>query len=276
MTSKTLYISDLDGTLFDNSGNLPEGTADVINGLTGRGMCFTFATARSPYTALPLTSRLRVNVPCVMFNGVLIYDTVRREYVVKHRIPEDSARLIAQAYKSCGTNCIIYKFVEGVLSACYSELSPQVMRDFAQERINHYGKPFVRFDDITEAADGDALFFTTVGERSKVEPVRDIVKDIPGVGYAFYEDTYTGAWYLEVFSSDATKAGGVRYLRERYGFDRVVVFGDNLNDLPMFEEADVRVAVANARPEVIAAADFTAPANTEDGVAEWLKREVVF
>jgi len=275
MAVKTLFISDLDGTLFDNSGYLPEKTAEVINRLTDRGMCFTFATARSPYTALPLTSRLRVNVPCIMFNGVLIYDTVRSEYVVKRRIPEESARLVAQAYKSCGTNCIIYKFVEGVLSACYSELSPQIMRDFAEERIKHYGKPFIRFDDIAEAADGDALFFTTVGERSRVEPVRDIVKDIPGVGYAFYEDTYTGAWYLEVFSSEATKAGGVRYLRENYGFDRVVVFGDNLNDLPMFEEADVKVAVGNAREEVKAAADCVIGTNDKDGVAEWLKREAV-
>jgi hypothetical protein len=165
--------------------------------------------------------------------------------------------------------------VEGVLSACYSELSPQIMRDFAEERIKHYGKPFIRFDDIAEAADGDALFFTTVGERSRVEPVRDIVKDIPGVGYAFYEDTYTGAWYLEVFSSEATKAGGVRYLRENYGFDRVVVFGDNLNDLPMFEEADVKVAVGNAREEVKAAADCVIGTNDKDGVAEWLKREAV-
>ncbi|MGN1450967.1 MAG: HAD family hydrolase, partial [Eubacteriales bacterium] len=50
-------------------------------------------------------------------------------------------------------------------------------------------------------------------------------------------------------------------------------FGDNLNDLPLFEGCDVSVAVANAVPDVIKAADFVCGANAADGVVEWIARD---
>ena len=87
---------------------------------------------------------------------------------------------------------------------------------------------------------------------------------------AFYLDVYNGEWYLEVFSHKASKYNAVRFIREKYGFERVVAFGDNLNDLSMFEAADVKVAVGNAREELKAAADIVIGPNTEEGVARWL------
>ena len=85
-------------------------------------------------------------------------------------------------------------------------------------------------------------------------------------------DTYSpDFWYLEAFSAEASKQNAVTYLRETYGYKRVVGFGDNLNDLPMFAACDVRVAVENAKPDVIAAADQICGANDRNGVAKWLE-----
>ena len=47
-------------------------------------------------------------------------------------------------------------------------------------------------------------------------------------------------------------------------------FGDNLNDLTMFEESDIKIAVGNAVPELKELADFVALPNENDGVAKWL------
>jgi hydroxymethylpyrimidine pyrophosphatase-like HAD family hydrolase len=57
------------------------------------------------------------------------------------------------------------------------------------------------------------------------------------------------------------------------GVERVVVFGDNLNDLSMFEVADLAVAVDNALPEVKAAADVVIGANTTDAVARFIAED---
>jgi hydroxymethylpyrimidine pyrophosphatase-like HAD family hydrolase len=92
------------------------------------------------------------------------------------------------------------------------------------------------------------------------------------VKLTMYEDTYRpNFWYLEIFSAKASKQNAVNYLRNTYDFERVVGFGDNLNDLPMFAACDVKIAVKNAKPEVKAAADYICGANDDDGVVKWLE-----
>jgi hypothetical protein len=54
--------------------------------------------------------------------------------------------------------------------------------------------------------------------------------------------------------------------------DRLTVFGDNLNDLPMMAVADVAVAVENALPEVKKAADIVIGTNQSDAVALYLEQ----
>ena len=51
------------------------------------------------------------------------------------------------------------------------------------------------------------------------------------------------------------------------------MFGDNLNDLPMFEIADVAVAVENAFDEAKAKADIIIGPNTEDSVAKFIRED---
>ena len=80
---------------------------------------------------------------------------------------------------------------------------------------------------------------------------------------------------MELFSDKASKRSAINYLREAYGFDRIVGFGDNLNDLPMFAACDVKIAVENAKPEVKAAANFMCGANATDGVAKWLEKNAI-
>ena len=72
---------------------------------------------------------------------------------------------------------------------------------------------------------------------------------------------------MEVFAVGVSKAAAIRRLAGRIGADRVTVYGDNLNDLPMFAVADEAVAVANAMPGVGEKADRRIGANYEDAVA---------
>ena len=54
------------------------------------------------------------------------------------------------------------------------------------------------------------------------------------------------------------------------GWDRVVVFGDDMNDLPLFERADYSIAVANAAPEVLAKANLVIQSNDSGAVIDYL------
>ncbi len=268
--AKTLYISDLDGTLLTPDAQVTVLSADIINSAINGGAYFTFATARSVYSAQPITSQLSINVPCILMNGVSIYDLKARKYIKNEYIPISASAVIIDLLKEHGLEAFMYKICGGVLTCYYTQISDRVMRSFAEVRKNRYKKPFVQCGDLTDEADGETVYFTLMEKHDRLLPLKNAIDGIEGADCAFYEDTYTGKWYLEIFSDKASKKNGVEFLRREYGFDRVICFGDNLNDLPMFAQSDIKVAVANARAEVKAAADYIALSNTEDGVAKWL------
>lgn len=72
----------------------------------------------------------------------------------------------------------------------------------------------------------------------------------------------------------ATKANAIRKLKEICGCDKVISFGDAINDIPMFEISDECYAVENAVEELKAAADGVIQSNENDGVATWLEQHV--
>ena len=80
---KTLYISDLDGTLLDSSAEVSEYTVGRLNEFIGKGGYFSIATARTAATAMIITKDININVPAVLMNGVCVFDTVKNEYVKK-------------------------------------------------------------------------------------------------------------------------------------------------------------------------------------------------
>ena len=70
---------------------------------------------------------------------------------------------------------------------------------------------------------------------------------------------------------DTSKGTAARELKHMLGAEKLVVFGDAVNDLALFGEADERYAVANADPVLKAAATAVIGANDEDSVARWLE-----
>lgn len=75
---RTLYLSDLDGTLLRSDQTISAFTARTINELVKRGMFFSYATARSYITASRVTAGMNAHIPLVLYNGAFILDSTRR------------------------------------------------------------------------------------------------------------------------------------------------------------------------------------------------------
>ena len=71
---KTLYISDLDGTLLNSKASLSDDTRETINRLVEQGMFFTYATARSAISSKNVTEGLNLKLPIIIYNGTFIMD----------------------------------------------------------------------------------------------------------------------------------------------------------------------------------------------------------
>ena len=121
---------------------------------------------------------------------------------------------------------------------------------------------------VSDLYKGQLFHYTCIDEKEKLELLYTKYKDrFPCV---FYLDMYTKEYWLEIMPKGVSKANAISELKEMLGCDRVVVFGDNYNDLPMFKMADEAYAVENAVEEVKKAATAVIGSNEEDGVAHHL------
>ncbi|MBE6726855.1 MAG: hypothetical protein E7576_16955 [Ruminococcaceae bacterium] len=275
----TLYLSDLDGTLLDPAARLPEEDAERINRMAAAGVKISFATARTVRSVSSILRSVDFSLPgcapVALMNGTMIRDMRAGRYLSVEKIPSDAALRVLGALDSTGAEPFVYTVDEArpvmgdPLLTSYRELKNDAMRRFMDERIERYGKPFLRFASPSELT-GETVYFCVLGGEDLIRSSAVAAEGIPGIRLTYYRDAYRPeVWYLEIFSETASKSRAAAFLRAFTGADRVVSFGDNRNDLPMFEASDVSVAVSSAQEEVRSAADAVC-----ENVTEFILRDL--
>ena len=273
---KTLCISDLDGTLLSSSAELSEYTKSALNTLLSGGLDFSVATARTLASTVKILDGLNLQLPIVLMNGVLVYDMGRQEYVQINRLSPETVAAVIKTLRRFSLTGFMYELKNCELTTYHESLEQKPLRDFVEERISRYYKTFRHTEGFSEISPENIIYFTLLSTHKQLSPVYEALKTLPGLALTFYRDTYSDdLWYLELFSTTASKKNAVDFMRRKLGYKRIVCFGDNLNDLPMFEACDVRVATENAQPEVKAAADFVCGLNDDDGVVKWIECNVL-
>ena len=271
---KTLYISDLDGTLLDADARLSAYTEKTLSRLIQNGTAVTFATARTSETAFKILQDVPFRLPAVLMNGVVIYDTAAGKCLHKNLIPEETVREIKALLREYGVSGFVYRLLETGLMTYYEELDSSVKRDFVESRRKNYGKPFEQIADFESLPADDTVYFCLLEEKEKLDPVAAALEGRADIGFSYYRDVYhPGMWFLELYSVAASKYHAVCWLRDHLKPEEIVGFGDNLNDLPLFRACDRNYAVENAAEELKAAADGVIGSNVEDGVARFLERQ---
>ncbi len=268
--SATLWIADLDGTLLRPDATLGDYSLRTLNSLIDGGLAFSIATARTPATVFPILRGLHLRAPMVMMGGALVYDPMAQEYKRKYEIDIETARRIYGILYQHGVNGFVYTMDKGILTVFYETLEPPQMFQFYEERVRLYNKPFSHISSFAEI-DRGPLLISIRDQKERLWPVCHAVEELAGIQISFYEDVYlNGYWYLEISSGEASKCRGIQYIREQYGYTRIIGFGDNLIDLSLFEGCDEGYAVENGRDELKQAATGVIGANDEESVARWI------
>lgn len=270
---KTLFLSDLDGTLLRSDGTLGVRTKNILNGLIARGMLFSYATARSAETAAPLLEGLNVTLPVIVHNGTALADHASHKILQVECFPPQTAEKVFDSFQSHGLFPISYALIDGKNRFSYCKESCGAAQwEFVLSRLGD-GRAREIFSE-RDALDGDVFYFTCIHEEAKLRPVYEDLKEC--CRCFFGKDFYTGEQWLEVLPKYASKAESAKKLKEMLGCDKIVCFGDARNDLPMFEIADECYAVENAVDELKAVATGIIGANDHDGVAEFLEKYFKF
>ncbi len=270
MKKSTLYISDLDGTLLNTYEKLSDKTKEILNRLMGHGLLFSVATARSAATCQKLLKGLEFSLPLILMNGVFLYDMHTGKYLYSEKIPEPATKEILSVFKRYGKAPFQYVLsADKELCVGFTCLELEVQRKFYRERAGLAYKSFEQKAAYHNG--GEAVYYAMIDRYETLLPVRQELEKIEDVKCEFYKDNYSEYWFLETFSAMASKSRGVYRLKELAQAKKIIVFGDNMNDLDMFRYADEAYAVENAVRDVKDAATGMIGANDKDGVALFLE-----
>lgn len=268
---KTLYVSDLDGTLLNGKQIVSEFTLKTLNSLIEKGMIFSYATARSFVTASKAVEGLKSNTPIIAFNGTFILENGSgRRLTGEYFLPSET-RYILSLLTDNGVYPIVYAFIDDKEKFSFvPQMVSKEMSGFLESR-----KGDIRENPVTEERllCGDVFHFVCIEAEEKLAPLYDILKE--KFRCVFYRDIYTNEQWLEIHPIKASKADGVLKLKNMLGCDRVVCFGDAANDIPMFEIADECYATANADERLKKIATEVIESNEADGVAKWLIKNAI-
>lgn len=273
----TLFVSDLDGTLLGPDRKVSKGSVSLLNESISMGAMFSVATARTPATVGPLMKDVDCSLPLIVMTGAAIWDRKENRYYHASFHTENTARRLVDLYRRHGLSSFVYTLGDdNVIHIFHIGAMSPLEREFMEERLN---TPYKRFhipedgnSELPEHLDKVLLFYS-MRPTEEVEPVYEEIRESEDLRAVFYHDMYGEEIALmEVFGPDASKANAVRALAEMVGADRIVAYGDNVNDLPILEVADDAVAVENAVDSVKAVADRIIGPNTADSVAKDIKR----
>lgn len=253
-----LICTDLDGTLYRDDKTISRENREAIDYFKREGGLFTFITGRMPYYARDAYEAVRPNAPFGCCNGGALYDGEKEEYAwAAEPLPQSVSELIEAVIAEIPEIGVQYATLRGTY---FSKDNP-VMVEFRAET----GLPNITCPIGACPAPIAKILFGDM-EREMEETER-ILRAHPRASE--FDFIRSEAHLFEILPKGISKGLAIEKLCETLGIARArsIAIGDYNNDIPMLREAGVGIAVANACPEALAAADLVTVSNEEHAIA---------
>ncbi len=270
---KNIYITDLDHTFLKNDLSVSDYTKKIWNSYAEDSI-LSIATARTYMKTAQFLKGVEVNAPMILLDGALIA-TMDKKIIATKILGRDATDTIIEEGWKFG----IYPFVlalDDAKNLRESFVHDKVLNRYQREVLTRYSTADnIKIEDGIRAKD-ENFKIVYMGEEELLRELHEHFLDKFGnsVKYILAPETYTGCYFLTILNKDADKSHGIQSVSDAMGFDldKLTVFGDNYNDMGMFELAKTSVAMANAQAEVKDLAKIVlAHTNEEDGVAKYLE-----
>lgn len=258
-----LVVADVDGTLVEKGGDVPDGVREAVRAYRTRGGVFTLATGRPTGAVRHYVEQLGLDVPTIVFNGALVFDFGSGRSLYRRELPSDLARRALELAREYRVDPFMYDDSEILVGA-------------VSERVEAY----MRKDRVGCVVVGD---LATYLERTGLRPPKllfsgEVAESVrlmerlraegwPGVNYV-----QSDADFIELLPEGASKGRAMEWLAGRLGIplEQVMAIGDHHNDLELLRQAGLGVAVANAEAAVKREAGRVTRLPCGEGVAEAL------
>lgn len=263
-----LIFSDFDGTLLRDDFTVGQKSADAIKEYIARGGNFVVCTGRMSSSIDPWIEYLGLGgqrIAVAGYQGTSISD-IEGNLLYCDYIDSETVRKVLLIGERLGVYTHFYddKWV-------YVKEENDINREYA--RIT--GAPVKVVGRLVDYLDANpklcVIKVMVVVDESDADRVYGEYAKATLSGVQFY---FSSANFLEFVSNRGGKGSGLKKVAELLGIpmEKTIAIGDNMNDISMIEAAGLGVAVANARPETKAAADYVTVGNNDDPIAEVIEK----
>lgn len=241
-----LIASDLDGTLLQNgSRQVPPEFIETIKECKKKGILFAAASGRQYASLQRLFAEVKDDIAYICENGaVTIYQgQVLHQSVIDRTIANE---IIQKIIAEDGSHALV--------SGAFTSYIDGKDKDL-EARLHSNGNHVVILPDLLQVE--EPIVKLAIYEKEGTEERNRGAYWQPKMPFPARVAT-SGALWLDVLFPDANKGIGMRALAERLHLEKeeIMCFGDNQNDMEMFAESGIPVAMENAKPEVLAASKY--------------------
>ena len=267
---KTLYVTDLDGTLLDSNSSLSKYTIETINDLINNGMCFTYATARSIVSASVVTKGLITNLPIITLNGTFLINGSTGEKLFSLYFTEKQKSNIIEILNKYSMFPLVHSYIneEEKVSWLKNKENEGIRNYLNSRKGDKRLRPVSKKEDLYCGEFFNLFFF---GRKEELFDAYECFKNTEEFNCYFQQELCREEYLCEILPKNATKGNGIIKLQEMLKYDKIITFGDAMNDISMFEVSNESYAVDNAVDELKRIATGVIKSNDNNGVADWLK-----
>lgn len=267
-----LILTDLDGTLLDEEKRLSPRNRAALERAHAQGAEVVVATGRF-YSGVPQEV---LDLPFlryfILMNGAKVYDRVEDRSLYRAEIPLETAERIFDMIEDVDATLDCFQNDKGLMARRYFDNLDYYIHDLPSRALVRRTRIVV--EDFREAVRSEGDSIQKIQFYFPDLELRRVIQDKLGREFPEVVTSISMPENLEVNDLRATKGNALLALCQALSIDplEAIAFGDGTNDVSMMREAGVGVAMANATPGVLEAADLVAPSNLEDGVGRILEQ----
>ena len=268
---KTLFVSDLDGTLLTAKETVSEYSMRLLNELIDeRGVLFTYATARSLNSAAKAVWGLRQNLPVILYNGAIVMEPWNGNKLYNSHFTGTVRADIRRILHEYDVWPLVYSFLGNKERVSWLRgRETEGMKRYLSRRA---GDPRLNpVDSPDELKDDEIFYYTYIDAKERTDVLHAVFEKDARFRCIYQQETYQSDYWLEIMPAGTSKGAAATVLKERLGAERLVVFGDALNDRELFRAADEAYAVENADEELKKVATAVIGYSEEDSVSKFIR-----
>lgn len=283
-----LLALDLDGTLLDSTGAIPEENRNAIRDAENEGVLVTIATGRRFRDARPLGLELELNAPLVTHNGALLKFADSLETVSAKLLDAETTQEIVRVGKKYGGDALVSTDPNGIGTMLYDRVSDHniPLKKYLRWAENLHGGSAGRdgvehvsnLEDVLD--DHEVVHISFSGGCDAMRAMLSFLNSELGNSVTILPTIYPHMDFtlIDILPPNTTKGTGLETLAavDGIGPENVMAIGDNFNDLGMLEFAGTPVVMGNADAKLLERAEFyKTDTNNNGGVAAAVRRFIL-